>query len=108
MLALLALVPSVLGLAVRQSNGAPSVSVKNGTIVGLHNPTYNEDLFLGIPFAQPPLGDLRLQLPQPINTSWTQPLQATKYYPECIGYGVSQMESLVFASSQPTERSIRL
>lgn len=89
MLALIALfVPSALGLAVRQTSNAPSVTVQNGTINGLFQPTYNQDLFLGIPFVQAPVGDLRLRLPQPIDTSWSEPLEATQYFPECVGYGV--------------------
>lgn len=85
----LAALPSVLALAVRQSG--PSVTVTNGTINGLYQPTYNQDLFLGIPFAQPPLGDLRFALPQPVNQSYTEPLSAQAYYPECVGYGGDQI-----------------
>ena len=37
----------------RQSSyGTPTVTVKNGTIAGVHSSTYNEDYFLGIPYAQ--------------------------------------------------------
>lgn len=90
MLALLALfLPSCLGLSARQSSGAPSVAVRNGTYTGLYQPTYNQDLFLGIPFVQPPVGDLRFRFPQPLNTTWSEPRQATAYYPECVGYGVT-------------------
>lgn len=71
------------------STGTPSVTVKNGTIEGLHSDTYNEDYFLGIPFAQPPVDDLRFRNPQSINTSFDGVLQATEYAPECYGYGVS-------------------
>lgn len=31
---------------------APSVTVKNGSYTGLHNSYYNQDFFLGIPYAQ--------------------------------------------------------
>ena len=81
--------PSVLGLATRQSS--PSANIANGTVNGYYQPTYNQDLFLGIPFAQPPVGDLRFRLPQPINESWSEPLSATAYYPECVGYGGDQI-----------------
>lgn len=92
MLALLAFaVPSVFGVAVRQASTAPTVNVKNGTYTGVHSPTYNEDFFLGIPFAQPPIGDLRLQLPQPLNETWSEPRSAQQYYPECVGYGGDQI-----------------
>lgn len=70
-----------------QADSAPSVSVKNGTYVGVYAPTYDQDFFLGMPFAQPPVGELRFQVPQPLNSSWTDSRNATQYSPECIGYG---------------------
>lgn len=47
----------------------------------------NQDLFLGMPYAQPPLGDLRWQNPVSLNTSWQGTRNATEYSPECIGFG---------------------
>ena len=41
----------------------PKAKVQNGTYVGVHNGHYNIDYFLGIPFAQPPIGNLRLAPP---------------------------------------------
>lgn len=82
------LVAPVLGLSIRQSSGAPSVTVKNGTYTGLYQSTYDQDLFLGVPYAQPPVGDLRFRFPQPLNFSWSGSKAATAYYPECVGYGV--------------------
>src|SRR6185503_11888888 len=38
--------------------------------------------FLGIPFATPPLGELRWKPPQP-HEAWTDPLDATKRGPSC-------------------------
>lgn len=52
----------------------PSVTIKNGTVVGA---TSNGiDTFKGIPFAQPPVGKLRLKPPQPVATSFGT-IQAT-------------------------------
>lgn len=80
---------AVLGLNAQQpSSSVPTVTVRNGTYTGLHSDTYNEDFFLGIPFAQPPLGDLRLARPQSLNTTWQGSRPAVAYYPECVGYGV--------------------
>lgn len=95
-----------------RSNASPSVTVKNGTIAGIHQPNYNQDFFLGksssssrattiryavtkcplcatgIPFAQPPLEQLRFRNPQSINASYDGVFQATEYAPMCYGYGV--------------------
>jgi carboxylesterase type B len=44
--------------------GAPTVTIKNGTVVGSTNGII--DSFNGVPFAQPPVGNLRLKPPQSI------------------------------------------
>lgn len=85
------LVASVTGLAVRSSSDSPTATTENGTYTGLYQPTYDEDLFLGIPFAAPPVGDLRFRQPQPYNESWTDSRDAIAYYPECVGYGGDQI-----------------
>ena len=71
-----------------QAQNAPTVTTANGTYIGVYNEAYNEDFFLGIPYAQPPTGNLRFQLPASINTSFSGTRDATAYYPECVGYGV--------------------
>lgn len=67
----------------------PTATTLNGTYAGRYVPEYNQDFFLGIPFAQPPLGDLRFANPQSLNTSFADARNATEYSPECVGYGVS-------------------
>ncbi|KAK5142074.1 hypothetical protein LTR04_002349, partial [Oleoguttula sp. CCFEE 6159] len=49
------------------------------------------DFFLGIPFAQPPLGELRFTNPQSLNQSWANAVPATQYAKECVGYGGDQI-----------------
>lgn len=63
----------------RVADNAPSVSLKNGSYYGVHNDGYNQDFFLGIPFAQPPLEDLRFANPVPFNSTWSGALPATDY-----------------------------
>lgn len=65
----------------------PEATVKNGTYVGVHSAQYNQDFFLGMPFAQPPTGDLRFRVPRPLNSSWTGNKTAVSYSPACAGYG---------------------
>ena len=69
------------------ANDPPSVTVKNGTLQGRYSKEYNQDFFLGVPFAQPPVGDLRFRAARSINTTWTGVKNATTYSPECVGYG---------------------
>jgi carboxylesterase type B len=45
----------------------------------------------GIPYAEPPLGELRFRPPQPLKEKWNGTLEATSYYPECVGYGGDQI-----------------
>ncbi|KAI0805435.1 alpha/beta-hydrolase [Xylaria sp. FL0064] len=62
----------------------PSVTVKNGTINGLHLAEYwDQDVFLGIPYAQPPLGPLRFKWPQPLNETYETPLDVSSYGYSC-------------------------
>ncbi|KAH8661828.1 putative extracellular lipase [Ilyonectria robusta] len=83
--AVLLAAPGVLAKTKHEVLG-PIVRIRNGTIVGKYVETYDQDLFLGIPFAQPPIGDLRFNAPQPINETWTTPLNATAYGAHCINY----------------------
>lgn len=48
---------------------APTVTVKKGTYKGVHNPEFNQDFSLGIPYAQPPVGNLRFHNPVSLNSS---------------------------------------
>ena len=73
------------------SNGAPTVELKNGTISGVHSSTYNEDYFLGVPYAQPPVNGLRFKNPQSLNTTYNSTYEATEYANSCVGYGGDQL-----------------
>ena len=58
----------------------PVVNPPAGPVQGLNNNGVSE--YLGIPYAQPPVGDLRWQPPQPY-PPWTQTLNATQFGPTC-------------------------
>lgn len=70
-----------------ETSSAPTVTIKNGTYAGVYNTQYDQDLFLGVPFAQPPE---RFSIAQGPNTSWDGIRQATKYSLHCYGYGWDQ------------------
>jgi carboxylesterase type B len=66
----------------------PSVTVKNGRINGRFlSGVWEQDLFLGIPYAQSPVGSLRFKAPQPVNESYIAPLDASEYGNSCYQYG---------------------
>lgn len=53
------------GDQVERRAAAPTVSIPGASVIGSSNG--NVDSFKGIPYAQPPLGSLRLRAPQPPN-----------------------------------------
>lgn len=80
--------------AYSHSHDAPSVRLRNGTYKGSYSPEYKQDFFLGVPYAQPPVGDLRFRNPQSLASEWKGEKAATKFSPACVGYGVSLRTSL--------------
>ena len=74
----LALVPCSIEAA--QNHVNPLVTVDSGPVIGIIK---GESLvFLGIPYASPPVGDLRWRPPQ-IMSSWKEPLDATQPGAHC-------------------------
>ncbi|KAF2726003.1 carboxylesterase family protein-like protein [Polychaeton citri CBS 116435] len=73
------------------NDGPPTVHLKNGSYTGVHNSHYNQDFFLGVPFAQPPVEGLRFRNPASLNTTWTGTSEADAYASECVGYGGDQI-----------------
>ncbi|KAB5517534.1 lipase [Coniochaeta sp. 2T2.1] len=65
---------------------APQAKTLNGTYQGRYLPEWNQDAFLGIPFAQPPVGSLRYRWPQIINTSFDGVRDASNYGYSCMQY----------------------
>ncbi|KAH8900638.1 carboxylesterase type B [Thozetella sp. PMI_491] len=74
-----------------ETPAAPTATVKNGTYVGVHNDFYNVDYFLGIPFAQPATGNLRLALPASLNSSFAGVRSGTQLGPGCIGFSAAEI-----------------
>lgn len=65
----------------------PIVRIAHGPVQGvLRGGDSNKTVaWWGIPFAQPPVGELRFRAPQQLTRTWTDPLQATKIPASCIG-----------------------
>ena len=62
---------------------APTVTVKSGILEGTHfGSAGNEVAFLGVPYAEPPIGELRWRPPQPVHP-WTGPRKATEFGAPC-------------------------
>ena len=70
---------------------APTANVLNGTYAGATNAHFGQDLFLGLPYAQQPVGNLRFALPQSLNETWDEEREAKAYSDICVGYGVSPL-----------------
>ncbi|PIL25491.1 hypothetical protein GSI_13381 [Ganoderma sinense ZZ0214-1] len=61
--------------------GLPSVQLDQATVYGITNGSVTS--YLNIPFAEPPVGELRLRLPKPIDT-YNGTIDATQIGPQCI------------------------
>lgn len=68
------------------SDTAPLVTTKNGTYQGRYLPGYDQDIFLGMPYAQPPVGDLRFRWPRSVNESFDGVRDASQYGYSCMQY----------------------
>ncbi|RPD58717.1 alpha beta-hydrolase [Lentinus tigrinus ALCF2SS1-7] len=64
----------------------PTAQLDHATVVGVRNGSLES--FLGIPYAEPPVGNLRLSLPQMIG-SYNGTLDATMYGHPCIQSGLN-------------------
>lgn len=67
-----------------QIANSQTVIITNGTIHGVNDPVKNVQRFLGIPYAQPPVRNLRLQQSIPLDSSFGT-LNATAFGPACYG-----------------------
>merc|ERR1711971_1018091 len=69
-------------------NGQPIISLNNGDVRGsIKSATDGSQYaqFLGIPYAEPPLGNLRFARPKPYSQSWNKSIRdARKKPPKCL------------------------
>jgi para-nitrobenzyl esterase len=59
---------------------SPKVSLETGVLEGTYFGSENEVAFLGVPYAAPPVGELRWKPPQPVS-KWVGTRQAKKFGP---------------------------
>ena len=57
----------------------PTAKTLNGTYQGRYLPGWDQEVFLGLPYAQPPINQLRYRWPQSINTSFSDVRDASTY-----------------------------
>jgi para-nitrobenzyl esterase len=62
---------------------ADQVKTANGVVEGTGPQSFGVRMFKGIPFAQPPVGELRWKAPQPVK-NWTGVRQAIQFGPRCM------------------------
>src|SRR5580692_9958882 len=78
---LVAAAGAMLGAAAMAAEG-PVVAVTGGKVQGVMLPAPGGAVFKGIPFAAPPVGDLRWREPMPVK-AWTGMLQTAEFRPGC-------------------------
>jgi carboxylesterase type B len=89
------------------------IMTESGPVVGDHvvaNTSLNAaimqdvNMYIGIPFADPPVGELRFKPPARLSRTWTEPLLATKQVPSCGRSGQEDCLYLnVFVPSTPSD-----
>lgn len=73
------------------------VHTTNGTLRGVHSSSYDQDFFLNVPYAAPPVGELRFNNPKPYGSSYTN-RDASAYGPACFGYNSQAAISQVYSN----------
>ena len=80
----LKLILTTVGAAVAS---ATVVQTSNGTVQGGYCPGNESVYFFSIPFADPPVGELRYRAPQPFSGSYNGTLYRTTPSPICYQFG---------------------
>jgi len=92
-------------LFLKAASNPDEVTIESGKIQGTTNQDHSVRIFKGIPFAAPPLGDLRWKAPQPA-PSWSGVRQADKFGSACLQTNV--FGDIYFRDKQPSEDCLNL
>jgi para-nitrobenzyl esterase len=84
---------------------ADQVKVEGGTIEGTSGDEATVRIFRGVPFAAPPVGDLRWKAPQPVQ-AWAEVRKATEFGARCMQSPV--FSDMVFRDPGPSEDCLYL
>lgn len=84
---------------------ADQVQTKSGTVEGTVSADAKVRVYKGIPFAAPPVGDLRWQPPQPV-ASWQGVRKATEFGARCSQARL--FDDMVFRDNGPSEDCLYL
>jgi len=87
------------------TRAADLVQTANGTLDGRGTQPSGVRIFRGIPFAQPPTGDLRWREPQPVK-NWQGVRQAVDFGPRCMQARI--FDDMIFRSNGVSEDCLYL
>jgi para-nitrobenzyl esterase len=96
------LIASTLTLKLMASD---QVTIESGVVAGTANADHSVRMFKGIPFAAPPVGDLRWKAPQPA-PKWKGVRSASKFGSACLQTDV--FGDIYFRDRQPSEDCLTL
>jgi para-nitrobenzyl esterase len=92
-------------IAAPLARAADEVAVETGKLQGTINKDHTVRIFKGVPFAAPPIGDLRWKAPQPA-PKWTGVRPADKFGSACLQTDV--YGDIYFRDKQPSEDCLNL
>ncbi|HEY1950404.1 MAG TPA: carboxylesterase family protein [Bryobacteraceae bacterium] len=84
---------------------ADVVTTDKGAVSGTATADSKIRIFKGIPYAAPPVGDLRWKPPQPA-ASWSDTLAATEFGPRCMQGPI--YSDMIFRDKAPSENCLHL
>src|SRR5438105_652811 len=96
---------TVMAILVANRFASDEVKTEAGVVAGTTNADRTVRIFKGVPFAAPPLGDLRWKAPQPM-PKWNGVRQADKFGSACLQTNV--FGDIYFRDSQPSEDCLTL